>query len=306
MKSAKPLKPVPTVSRIGQHGKRPMAKQIREKKDLKKTSLESVGSFKKAIAFFRRHFVFTFIFVFICFAIYVALYTPAFKIKSVEVTLDEQTGCLSKQYVEQYMLTHYSMMWSQFFFSDEDLLNMHPCLEKMQVKWNPFNPGVLQATVIARKPVLKVTTQVIDGSGYKDTAAFFSAPVISEDLRYMLTDGRLVQLDAEPQVPHVIVRYLSTTQLDAIHFDKETIVALLQVREFLLKEYNYDPQIITSDTGIIQVNAPFARSVFISLRGDIARQLGSLQAILRTSTIDRSKLDSIDVRSGNAVVKYTR
>jgi hypothetical protein len=98
----------------------------------------------------------------------------------------------------------------------------------------------------------------------------------------------------------VSLRYTQDTQVENIAFSQEHLVLILQLQEYLHKEFG-SAQLSLTDTGIAHFSLPNVQHVYTTLRQDMPSQLGSLQAILRTSTIDKSKLFSIDVRSGNAM-----
>lgn len=299
----KKIPPAP-VSRIGQHTKRPMAKPIKEKKQIKLSKKHVTSVWVTITQFIKIHYIKLLAFIVALILIFVTFFTSVFSITSYTVSMDEKSGCLTREYLDSYVKLHLTSMWSHVFFSDEELRDLHPCLDRLSLQWNPFNPKVLTVQVTSRQPVLRVRTQRINIQANAVRAVkIFEEPVASEDTRFLLPDGRLVTLDATPDVPEVALRYSQDTQVENIAFSQEHLILILQLHEYLEKEFG-SSQISLTDTGIAHFSLPTVQHVYTTLRQDMPSQLGSLQAILRAATIDKSKLFSIDVRSGNAVVRY--
>jgi len=299
----KKVPPAP-VSRIGQYGKRPMAKPIKEKRGVSLSKKHVSSFFDKVRRFLLAHYFKLAIVSILLTISFVTFFTSAFAIISYNIKHDEKSGCLTREYIDTYVNLHITHIWSHVFFSDDELRNLHPCLEHLSLQWNPFSPKVVDVIVTARQPVLRVKTQRVNMQGSAVTAAkIFEEPVVSEDTRFVLPGGRLVMLDSAPDIPEISLRYTQDTQVENIAFSQEHVIVILQLYEFLQKEFN-TTQISLTDTGIAHFSLPTVQHVYVTLRQDMPSQLGSLQAILSASTIDKRKLFSIDVRSGNAVVSY--
>lgn len=284
-----------------------MAQPIKEKKGVKDVSLGLFGRLKQNFTFFRKHVYLSVAIVAVSFLILVGLFTPVLKISTVNVEFDAKSGCLSEQYMRQYVLTQYPYIWSHFFFKDDELRYMHPCLEKLQMKWNPFSPKTVGVTIVARKPVLRVLVQTVQGeSGNLGTDSIFFGQVVNEEVWFMLGNGTLVQLDAEPQIPTIFLRHNGKNSIQSITFTADRVKSLLQLINYCEEDFAFTPELMVNDYGVVRFSAPFSQNVFLSLRNDLRVQLGSLQSVLRASTIDRSKLYSIDVRSGNAIIRFSK
>jgi hypothetical protein len=301
-------RPVPPVSRIGQNKvKRNMAQPIKDKQGAKNISAGLPSRIKQLFYFFRKRASLTLTIVVLGSLSLIGLFTPVLKISAVEVELDAKSGCLSEQYVRQYVLTQYSYVWSHLFFEDDELRAMHPCLEKLEMKWNPFSPKSIKAKVIAREPVLRVQVQIVQAESENlGTDSIFFRQVVNEEVWFMLGNGTLVQLDAEPQIPSITLRHNGTTSVQSVVFTADRVKSLLQLINFCEQDLGFTPELMVNDYGVVRFSAPFSQNVFISLRNDLRVQLGSLQSVLRASTIDRSKLYSLDVRSGNAIIRFSK
>ncbi len=300
----------PRVSRIGQHRpKRAMAQAVKEKekKGIKERSAGVVTWSKRSVLFFRKHLIVSIVFLLLLVFVGLGLFTSLFRIQKVIVSLDKKTGCLSEEYVQQYILTKASFMGEAFFFSEEELLRMHPCLRSFRFEWNPFSPTVGKVSIQAHVPILRVNVENISlVSGDSTAESIFNAPVDSEEMRFMLSNGSLVILDAEPEVPSIALRHFTNDSIDSVRITHDQLTSLLQLIVFCDKEFGFSPDIILAENGVLMFAAPFSERVYMSIHKDMREQLGSLQAVLRASTIDRSKLYSIDVRSGSAIIRYIK
>jgi hypothetical protein len=284
-----------------------MAKPIKENIPQKKRGTGLLARFTLLVSYFRRRLLLAFGIILGTLIILVGVFTTTFRVADVTVSRDAQSGCLSDEYVKQYILTEHSFIWSAIFFHDDQLRNMHPCLESLSVHWNPFSLKTVGVEVHARKPVLKVIVRSVRSNAESlGTDSIFFAPVVSEEGWFMLNNGTLVQLDAEPQIPTIWLLHDSQRPVQSVSFTEERVTYLLQIIHFCESDFSFSPQLVVNDYGVVRFSAPFSQNIFLTLRSDLRMQLGSLQSVLRASTIDRSKLYSIDVRSGNALIRFLK
>jgi hypothetical protein len=196
-------------------------------------------------------------------------------------------------------------IWSYFILNTKSLYSSHKCLNKILFKWNPFHFNTLSIEVFSKKPLARVVVVHLDSTNRAlSGAAYFSQQPLSQTIKYLTEDGYLIDLDDPVSLFQIKLFVLKETKTTDIRIVKKDLVQIMQLSRYFHDSFHSSSAIDMTPGRELRVSSTTADEVIFSLRGDIAHQLGSLQALLNASTIDRKKIDSVDVRFGNPVVRF--
>lgn len=208
--------------------------------------------------------------------LYVFLFSPVFKIKSVE--FNTQQNCLNDQkQLEKYQVLNKNILlfksgeFSQYLESD------FSCID--QIKVTKALPAKLKIEVAVQKPVAKV-----EG---KDLA--------------ITKDGAISTTSQTENLPTIFLPAGIQTSVGQKIWDKTTLFALDVVSQ--LQKSDFTPQNIRiveeGDVAVYDTTGLIA--LFSSLK-PASIQVDSLQAILAKAKIDEAKIAKIDLRFDKPVI----
>ncbi len=240
------------------------------------------------------------------FVVALIFFTAIFNIKSAEYSFkDFSNDCISRESIEKYYFKKNVKIWGYLFFDEAALKPRYACLDKIVFHWNPFTFNVIKVEVFAARPVAQMTVSRVDSNNLTGgSEQFFNAPVLSEEVKFLTSEGNLINLVATPALPKFRIRIFRDQKIEQLHFPVKNIETLLQLNAYQEREFNASDTIDVLQDGTVRFKTQFAEEIYVTLHDDLSIQLGSLQAILRTSTIDKKKIRSIDLRFGNPVVHF--
>jgi hypothetical protein len=282
-----------------------MAKAVKQKKDpkdyfgsLKNAIIILVGSFKKNVL------VGALIILVVVGAIVVFL-TPVFVIKNIAYDFNDAYGCMTEEQVKEVTSHSRVYPWTYINFNKNDLSNKYKCLVDVDFEWTPLRFYDLVVRVEGQKPVVKIIITKTDISDFSTGIdLYYTANTVEESIRYLTQDGTLINLSDQSGLFTIRYRTMSSVSVDSISLSSEEITKLFQIQKHFQKEYGIQVQPDVTSLGSVKVQLPFVENIYLTLREDLSKQLGSLQAVLSTSTINKVKIKVIDLRYGNPVVRY--
>ncbi len=232
--------------------------------------------------------------------------TPLFQITNIVYDFrDTAEDCVSKQLIESHYFEKPPKVWSYLSFDGEALKKKHPCLDSIAFRWNPFSFNTLSVVIMAAEPIASVIITRIDAvnpSGLGEQ--YFISPFLSEELRYLTKEGNFVSLVTAPDLPKFRYRVLKNAKMEDMKISQKDLKMLLQLQKYMKTEFDVSNTLDFAQDGSIRLSTPFSEEIYITLHDDLSIQLGSLQAILGTATIDKKKIRLIDLRFGNPVIHF--
>lgn len=270
--------------------RQPMATPVKKDRTFS-LSFGGVGSLFKNIFLYLRGHVYLFIgLILLTVLSFLVFGTQLFQIQTITYTFsDLSEDCVSKATIHEEYFKHPPLVLSHFFMDGSRLRNKYPCLDTLTFGWNPFSFNTLAVYVYAEKPVAMFTVR---------------GGVEGDQIRYVTREGDFITLVASPSLPSFLYILQPEQKLASVHIDPKDLQTVLTLRKYMLDEFNSDavPELFAD--GTVRVFAPFAEQIYITLHDDLSVQLGSLQAILGMATIDKKKIQTIDLRFGNPVIKF--
>ncbi len=271
--------------------RQPMATPVKKDRKLTVSFSGGFATLKNIVSFFRRRWGVA-IGVISLFAVLVLFFTTRlFEIQVITYKfLGDSEDCVSEQIIQETYFKKSPYVLSHFFLDGESLRKKYPCLDTLTFDWNPFAFNTLTVTVLAEHPIAQFT--------------FVRVEDTTQEVRYVTRVGNFISLVSTPSLPQF--RYLipKDQKIDSLHLLEKELETLLQLQKYIKSEYDTDAIPDMTADGTVKFAAPFAEEIYVTLHDDLSVQLGSLQAILRMSTIDKKKIRVIDLRFGNPVITF--
>lgn len=268
----------------------PMATPVKKDREFRFSFSGIISFITSSVSFLRRHVVVTISLIVLLVVGLLVFGTRVFEIQTISYVFAESSeDCVSKSSIQESYFKRSPKVWSYFFMDGLAMRKKYPCLDTISFGWNPFSFNTLTVHVYAEKPVAQFT---IKGGTEGD------------QIRYATREGNFISLVTTPSLPSFQYVLQPDQKLGALHIDPQELQMLLKLRKYMLDEFNSDVIPELTEDGTVRVSAPFAEQIYITLHDDLSVQLGSLQAILGMTTIDKKKILDIDLRFGNPVVKF--
>ncbi len=252
-----------------------------------------------------RFLVFLSVLILVVFII-IFFFTSLLDIKNVAYRFkDEAEDCVSESAIKEHYFKKPAKVWAHYSYDGSSLKKKFPCLDDVSFNWNPFNFNTLSITVESAKPVAEITIVRIDAANLGGSSdQYFISQALGEETGYLTRDGNFITLVAKPFVPKFKYRILKNQKVKDIHISVHELEKLLQIQKYFETEFDTIAIPDVASDGSVRLATPLLEEIYITLHDDLAVQLGSLQAILETSTIDKKKIHLIDLRFGNPVIIF--
>ena len=210
--------------------------------------------------------------------VYVALFSPIFKIKNAVFSKDQ--ACLN----DSSQLDKFNVFGKNIFLFNsqnlaKDLKMEFACIDTVNIQ--KVLPSKLNFDVVTKQPVAR-----IEGTNLAATK-----------------DGLLIQAPQKSQIPTIFLSYDQNVQVASKIVDEKVLFAL-QVAASLLKSDFVPQNIRILDLGDVAVYGNYNIVAIFSSSKDVDVQLDSLQSVLARSKIDAAKIAKIDLRFDNPVIIY--
>jgi len=283
----------------------PMAKPVKENKNSKVSAKNFKGNLFSFLLKFQKHLYLSVGFLIILVGLVSVYLTPVFLIKNINYDLKDSHGCLSEDQLSGYLKKKRVYPWSYLFFDSKTVSKKYSCLVSFKIIWNPLYFYSINIKIVGLAPVMKVVvvkTDISDATLGND--AYYSSNIFSEETKYLTKNGTVISIIDQTGMFTIRYRILKNDTADNIRISDDDIIKLFQIKNFMNKEYGVQVQPDVTSLGSVKLQLPFVENLYLSLRDDLQTQLGSLQAVLSTSTINKEKIKSIDLRYNNPVVRY--
>jgi hypothetical protein len=282
-----------------------MATPIKEQR----TPHEQLGSFVSRVRafsrFFRKHIIITSGAIGVIVLLCVLLFSPFFAVTQYTVSLDKNKGCLTENYVREKIVMPGAKVWSYLFFNRDALYKKHQCLNTISFGWNPFNFHTISISVISKTPLARILVTQIDSTNHSLSGReYFLQQPLTQQIKYLTTEGALIDLEETVHLFQFRLLVLKDVPVSRVSISQNELVSLMQISQYFEDAFKSTARIDVTPDKDVRIASAVSDEVIFSLRKDISVQLGSLQALLQTSTIDKKKILSIDVRFGNPVVRF--
>lgn len=255
-----------------------------------------LGYFKSAVGLIKRRIAISLTIFFLVILVIVAFNTSLFSINNISYDFsDSDIECVSEDIISKAYFDEKPKIWSHYFFDSQKLKSKYLCLDNITFSWNPLYFNILKVSVSSSKPIARVVISKIDD---------YNTGVLREEIRYVTKEGRIITLVSQPDLPSFRYRISKDQNVDLINLSAADVESVIKLQKYLSTELKITSELDWAYDGSIRFRAPFAEEIYITLRDDLSIQLGSLQAILLASTIDKNKIQLIDLRFGNPVIHF--
>jgi hypothetical protein len=286
--------------------RQPMATPVKKESKIRLSPSGVTEAIIGLYRLFRQKFILTIILAVLILIVYLIVGTRVFQIqKTSYVFKDTAEDCVSENLIKETYFKKKSFVWSHVFYDREILKKKYPCIDSLAFNWNPFSFNTLKVTVSSAKPVAQVLITRIEATTFSGLSEqYFNAQPIEEVSRYITEDGHFISFVSSPSVPKFRYRILKGQKIEDLHMSQKDLKLVLQLDRYVRQELTSPTDLDMAPEGSIRISAPIAEEIYVTLHDDLSIQLGSLQAILGTSTIDKKKIRQIDLRFGNPVVTF--
>jgi hypothetical protein len=280
---------------------RPMATPIKKPGD-KKITLSLLSN---SLRLSRKKIVSGIVLALLTISIFITLFTDVFKVKKLIVIPKSALNCVSESVLEKKIVKDNTFIWSALFYNKKDLVNTVSCLNSLKIAWTPMDFHTYTVNLSVKVPVLKVkilTTESTDRNMRQDD--LFTVPVSKESILYSTSNGSLLKFEENLNLPEIKLRVFENEKIQKI--PTELLTTIYQLRTYFMKEYSEEPVFETTSGGTIRVSLSQLETSLFTYRVSLGSQLNSLQALLKQSTINKAKIELIDLRFGNPVVRFKK
>jgi hypothetical protein len=290
-------------NRTSKDKRRPMATPIREPLGRKNVFSWFSGFYR----YTAKHVYLTVLIIVLAGLSYILFFSNILVVKDLDIQPESALACVSRDSLKKEILDKRTFIGSHFFFNEEDFKKKNPCLKNITVSWSPLEFNTFKVSLTTLNPVLKVVVETVDSVDrtlMQDR--MYDLPVLKEDIRYASTNGALIPFQGNISLIETKYRVFKDTSVQSLNLGSEYVTFIYQLREYLSNEFTYDPVLDSAIGGTVKTSAPFADALFFTSRLSLGGQLNSLQAVLKHVTINKSKIEAIDLRFGNPVIRYKK